>query len=70
MARNAPPTIARAVAIKCPAMAPLATPKGDYRKKKDTWSMLKPAKPNNSQVNTVKQLSNTPVQHPKQLLPA
>ena len=66
MARNAPPTIARAVAIKCPAMAPLATPKGDY-KKKGIWSMLKPAKPNNSQVNTVKQLANTPVQHPKQL---
>ena len=32
--------------------------------------MLKQAKPNNSQVNTVKQLANTPVQHPKQLLPA
>ena len=32
--------------------------------------MLKQVKPNNSQVNTVKQLANTPVQHPKQLQPA
>lgn len=30
LARNAPPTIARDVATKCPTMAPLATPHGDY----------------------------------------
>uniref|UniRef100_A0A803Q4A6 Uncharacterized protein n=1 Tax=Cannabis sativa TaxID=3483 RepID=A0A803Q4A6_CANSA len=32
LARNAPPMIAITVASRCPAMAPLATPHGDYRK--------------------------------------
>lgn len=30
LARNAPPNIARDVATRCPTMAPLATPHGDY----------------------------------------
>jgi len=30
LARNAPPMIASTVATKCPAIAPLATPNGDY----------------------------------------
>lgn len=31
LARNAPPRIAIHVAKKCPAMAPPATPQGDYK---------------------------------------